>query len=354
MLETRHTATPKAVSCDLSVTFQCCHTFQRKKPQMKKAVFLLIFNCGYQFLYAQAYKTSNPDSIKIITTDLANFWETFDRLSSAQTLHDTIEIVQKYYLDKASYGLQEYVKASNATSADLVNAIKKHRNYLLSIRQTTSDIHNHKARIIEAARKLKSIYPSSSFPQIYFVIGKFEVGGTQFTNLLYIGAELMCASSTSPLQEIKEEIRPMISTVNDIATVCIHEVIHYQQKYQDATNILDGALIEGGADFITKQITGKATAYSCFEYGYKHEKKLWTDFKSQAAGKNFLKWFVNIPDTLNQRPGMLGYFIGYRICEEYYRNSTNKEAALRRIIELKNPTEIYHKSKYIGKNVNGS
>jgi hypothetical protein len=51
---------------------------------------------------------------------------------------------------------------------------------------------------------------------------------------------------------------------------------------------------------------------------------------------------------------MLGYFIGYRICEEYYRNSTNKEAALRRIIELKNPTEIYHKSKYIGKNVNGS
>jgi hypothetical protein len=104
--------------------------------------------------------------------------------------------------------------------------------------------------------------------------GKFEVGGTQFANLLYIGAELMCASSVSPLQEISENLRPIISDINNIATVCIHEVIHYQQKYQDAKNILDGALIEGSADFIAKQITGQATAQSCFEYGYKHEKDI--------------------------------------------------------------------------------
>ena len=321
---------------------------------MKKILILLFLICFYKLLYAQAYKTANPDSIKIITTDITNFWETFDKLSSAQTLNDTIEIVQKYYLDKASYGLQEYLKASNSNSTDFANAIKNHKNYLLSIRQTTSSIQNHKTQIVEAARKLKSIYPPASFPQIYFVIGKFEVGGTQFTNLLYIGAELMCASSTSPLQEIKKELRPMISTVNDIATVCIHETIHYQQEYQDAKNILNGALIEGGADFITKQITGKTTAQSCFEYGYKHEKELWTDFKNEDTSQNFVKWFVNIPDTLNHRPGMLGYFIGYRICEEYYRNSTNKAAALREIIKLKDPSEVYKKSKYSSKDLNRS
>jgi len=320
---------------------------------MKKILTLLFFICFYKLLFAQAYKTSNPDSIKIITTDITNFWETFDKLSSAQTLNDTIEIVQKYYLDKASYGLQEYLKASNSNSTNFANAIKNHKNYLLSIRQTTSSIQNYKTQIVEAARKLKSIYPLASFPQIYFVIGKFEVGGTQFTNLLYIGAELMCASSTSPLQEIKEDLRPMISTINDLATVCIHETIHYQQKYQDAKNILDGALIEGGADFITKQITGKTTAQSCFDYGYKHEKELWYDFKNQDTSQNFVKWFVNIPDTLHHRPGMLGYFIGYRICEEYYRNAVNKVDALRVIIELKNPTDIYKKSKYTG-NLNRS
>lgn len=315
---------------------------------MKKIITLLFLAAIFNLSKAQAYKTSNPDSIKIITADITNFWDTYDRLSKAQTLDDSIEIIQKYYLGKASYGLQEYIKASNSTSTDFSDAFKSHKNYLLSIRKTTTSIQDYKSKIIDAAKKLKSVYPSATFPQIYFVIGKFEVGGTQFTNLLYIGAELMCASSNSPIQEIKENVRPIISNISNIPTVCIHEIIHFQQKYQDAKNILDGALIEGGADFITKQITGKTTAQSCFEYGYKHEKELWTDFKNQDTTQNFVKWFVNIPDTLNQRPGMLGYFIGYRICEKYYNNSINKEAALREIIELKNPVEIYKKTRYEG------
>lgn len=315
---------------------------------MKKAITFLFFVGTLNSSEAQVYKTSNPDSIKIITTDITNFWDTFDRLSEAQTLSDTIEIIQKYYLGKASPGLQEYIKASNSTSTDFSNAIKSHKNYLLSIRKTTTSIQNYEYKIIDAAKKLKSMYLSATFPQIYFVIGKFEVGGTQFPNLLYIGAELMCASSNSPLQEIKKDLRPVISDITKIGTVCIHEIIHYQQKYQDAKNILDGALIEGGADFITKQITGNTTAQSCFEYGYIHEKELWTDFKNQDTSQNFGKWFVNIPDTVNDRPGMLGYFIGYRICEAYFRNSTDKAAALREIIELKSPQEIYKKSKYEG------
>jgi hypothetical protein len=79
------------------------------------------------------------------------------------------------------------------------------------------------------------------------------------------------------------------------------------------------------------------------------KKILWADFKNQDTSQNFLKWFVNIPDTSHHGPGMLGYFIGYRICEEYYRNSTKKADALRKIIELKGPAEIYQKSKYPGK-----
>jgi len=319
---------------------------------VKKITILFFFVWFSKSLEAQGYKTSEPDSIKIITTDVDNFWNTYDKLSLAQTLTDTIQVIQEYYLDKASNGLQEYIKASGSAASDFSNAIKNHKNYLLSIHPATTSIQNYKSRIVDAARKLKSMYPPASFPQICFVMGKFEVGGTQFPDLLYIGAELICASPASSLQEIKEDLRPMISQVDNIATVCIHEVIHFQQKYQDAKNITDGALIEGGADFITKQITGRATAQSCFEYGYKHEKELRVEFKNQDSSQNFVKWFVNIPDTLNHRPGMLGYFIGYRICEEYYRNSTNKTAALREIIELKSPVEIYRKSRYSDQGLN--
>lgn len=316
------------------------------KSEMKKIFILLLSICFCKSLSAQAYKTSDPDSIKVITTDITNFWAMFDKLPAAQTFNDSVDLIQQYYLNKASYGLQEYLKASNAHSADFINAIKSHKNYLLSIRQTTTSVLSYQHKIIAAAKKLKLLYPAASFPQVYFVVGKFEVGGTQFPNLLYIGAELMCASATSPLEEIKADLRPIISPVNNIATVCIHEMIHYQQEYQAAKNILDGALIEGGADFITKQITGKTTAQSCFAYGYKHEKELWLDFKNEDTSQHFVKWFVNIPDTLHQRPGMLGYFIGFRICEKYYRNAANKAAALKDIIELKSPSAIYKKSKY--------
>lgn len=333
----------------LITTFTCAHLFYELFAKMKESLILCLFVLFSKLLDAQAYNTSNPDSIKIITIDVDNFWITYDKLSQVQTLTDTIQVIQKYYLDRASNGLKEYIKASNSTVNDFSNAIKNHKQYLLSIRKSTTSIQNYKSKILEAARKLKSMYPSASFPQIYFVIGKFEVGGTQFPNFLYIGAELMCASPTSPLQEIKEDLRPIVSNVSNIATVCIHETIHYQQKYQDAKNILDGALIEGGADFITKQITGQTTAQSCFEYGFKHEKELWSDFKSQITSQNYLKWFTNIPDTINHRPGMLGYFIGFLICEDYYIKSIDKVEALKDIIELKDPSEIYKKTKYFDK-----
>lgn len=316
---------------------------------MKRTIIFLFFVVTLNSLAAQAYKTSDPDSIKIITTDITNFWDTYDRLSKAETLNDTIEIIQKYYLDKASYGLQEYLKASNSTSTDFSNAIKSHKKYLISIRKTTKSVQDYKHNIVDAAKKLKSMYSSASFPQINFVMGKFEVGGNQFPNFLYIGAELMCASANSPLEEINKDLRPSVSVVNNIATICIHETIHYQQKYQDAKNILEEALVEGGADFITKQITGHTTAQSCFDYGYKHEKELWTEFKSQDTSQDYKKWFVDLPDTIHNRPGMLGYFIGYRICEQHYRNSTNKTAALQELIKLESPIEIYKKSKYSGK-----
>ena len=66
----------------------------------KKIIILFFFVWFSKSLEAQAYKTSNPDSIKIITTDVHNFWNTYDKLSQAQTLTDTIQIIQKYYLIK--------------------------------------------------------------------------------------------------------------------------------------------------------------------------------------------------------------------------------------------------------------
>ena len=69
---------------------------------MKRITTLLFFIAVFNSADAQAYKTSNPNSIKIVTTDITNFWDTYDRLSKAETLNDTIATIQKYYFNKAS------------------------------------------------------------------------------------------------------------------------------------------------------------------------------------------------------------------------------------------------------------
>ena len=119
--------------------------------QVKKTIILFFFVWFAKSLAAQAYKTSNPDSIKIITTYVDNFWNTYDKLSQGQTLTDSIQIIQKYYLDKTSYGLKEYIGASNSTAADFSNAIKNHKNYLSSNRPTTTSIQNYESKIRDAA-----------------------------------------------------------------------------------------------------------------------------------------------------------------------------------------------------------
>ena len=51
-------------------------------------------------------------------------------------------------------------------------------------------------------------------------------------------------------------------------------------------------------------------------------------------------------DQAKDRPADLGYYIGYKICESYYRNSSNKNQAVRDILEVKDFEQFLSASKY--------
>lgn len=157
------------------------------------------------------------------------FWRAYDQLPVAATTADSLAIIQTRYLDPATPGLRVYMDAAHATAADFLRAIRTHRRHLLAIRPATLTI-----AIVTAARKLKKAYPASVFPDLYFAIGMFRVGGTQFGNLLYVGAELKCTTSAPPLSELHPDLRGSISPVEAISTVCIHEIVHAQQQLQNS------------------------------------------------------------------------------------------------------------------------
>lgn len=272
--------------------------------------------------------TTNPDSASIITTDITNFWRAFDLLQNQRTWADSLKIVKTTFVDKASEGLKQYMKAANCDEKQFLETIKKRKADYLAVRPNTEAIANKKQLIIQYLKKFKRLYPALRIPAICYTIGKFEVGGTQFENTLYIGCEV-----------------DIINHV-DIIPQSIHELAHFQQKDQNPASNIDLAMIEGGAEFVSYQVTGKRTIYPTWRYGIANESGLWEEFQPKLDSAIDKKWFLDIPDQDKNRPGSLGYFIGFRICETYLKSHKNKKLALRELIEMENPKEIFLTSSY--------
>ena len=47
-------------------------------------------------------------------------------------------------------------------------------------------------------------------------------------------------------------------------------------------------------------------------------------------------------------PADLGYYIGRRICEAYYKRAKDKKRAIREIVEMRDATKILQGSQYSG------
>jgi uncharacterized protein YjaZ len=56
-------------------------------------------------------------------------------------------------------------------------------------------------------------------------------------------------------------------------------------------------------------------------------------------------WLCN-GSQVKGRPADLGYYIGYKICEAYYRNAANKRQAVRDILEVKDFQQFLQASQY--------
>lgn len=73
---------------------------------------------------------------------------------------------------------------------------------------------------------------------------------------------------------------------------------------------------------------------------------MWAEFKAAMRGTDVSRWLYNQGSATVDRPGDLGYFIGYRIAESYYARQPDKNAAVRSIIEARDVDAILMASGY--------
>lgn len=249
---------------------------------------------------------ANPDSARLVTSDIPLFWATVD----AAPPDSLGAYLQRRYLEQGSIGVRDFIPGRILSAEDLAAYVATHRAQYDSVRAASVDITRADSAIRAAFWRLKRLYPPAVFPDVYFVVGRFNSGGTSTRHGLLIGAEKYRDPSALP-------------------GIVSHELIHFQQ-HCDAPTLLEHAFMEGSADFVGELIAGAQINSAAHQYGMTHEHELWREFTPHFADTAWYPWMYGRPK--DGRPNDLGYFIGYRIAQAYYQRAPDKAQAVRDII----------------------
>ena len=312
---------------------------------------MLLTACASDRSTAPVTATADPEQAVFVTSDIEHFWKAFD---DGGAIGATAPF-QSEYLDRASPGLKDFIASRTVTAVSLALMVRAYPRYFADIRAPTLRLATDsevQGRIRDGYRKIRDMYAPAVFPPVTFLIGRFSTGGTTSANGMLVGLEFYGGTSTTPLDELEKFERDNVRPLDSLPVIVAHEHTHILQSRADgiATHqnktLLEQTLIEGSADFVAYLITGGNLNGRLRDYALPREHALWTEFQIAMHGTDSSQWLYNQGNATADRPGDLGYFIGYRIAEAFYARIVDKRAALRAIIEVRDSDVFLVQSGY--------
>jgi len=294
-----------------------------------------------------AARLTDPRNAQLITSDITHFWRAYDL--AARDTAQARAIYQREYFDKASLGLQDYFMLRIRSVRDFVQNQRAKPRFYRAIRPSTLRIATMTPQIRAGFAKLKELYPEARFPNVYFVVGRWNSAGTVSSAGMLIGADQLCGTPDTPVDELSTYGRRSLGTLAQLPYVVAHEHIHTLQKASKDLSLLRGAINEGMADFLAELTTGHQPNASLLPYGQAHEKQIWADFTKEIASKDWSNWIANGRQETADKPADLGYFVGYRICQSYYQEMADKKQAVHDILNISDYPAFLAKSRYAEK-----
>jgi hypothetical protein len=301
-------------------------------------VAILMLSLG---VLAQVTTNPDPDQAKLVTGDIDLFWAAYDR---AKPENDLV-VYRDEYLKKGSTGLQEFTRLRIGNSCNLVTSISASPAYYAALREPSLKIPSYEKQMRSSFRRLKEIYAESVFPDVYFVIGRMNSAGTLSDKGLLIGVDMFGKNEGVALDGMSDWHKAVLGQTARIPYIVAHELIHYQQKNTRSNTLLARSLGEGVADFVAELIAGDTINPHLHIYGNPIEKELWESFKTEMNGTNVDNWLYQ-GDKAKDKPADLGYYMGYKIAESYYKNSADKKQAVKDILEIKDYEKFLTDSRY--------
>ncbi|HEX8148941.1 MAG TPA: DUF2268 domain-containing putative Zn-dependent protease [Pyrinomonadaceae bacterium] len=283
----------------------------------------------------------DPGAARLVTSDIDHFWKAYDAAKN----ENRAEVFDRDYFGKGSDGLKAF-KRLRIDGCGFVETLATHPHYYASIRESTLKVKSMEGPIRASFRKLKALYDEAVFPDVYFLIGCMNSGGTLTDTGLLIGTEMYGRTPAAPEDELNDFQKQVLTSIDRLPHIVAHELAHCQQKYPGGgRTLLAEAVKEGSADFIAELISGRHINTHLHAYGDPRERELWEAFKREMGGKSVANWLYN-GRTARERPADLGYYVGYKVCQAYYRNAADKKRAIRDILEIKDFGQFLQASRY--------
>ena len=275
-----------------------------------------------------------PGGPVIQIEDVARFYRVYDAAHG----HPTAAELQRDYLDPGSPGLHHLAVIRNVSGVTIAKALAAHPQIFAQAKRCMAVLPRVRERVATALRTLGRLYPKSQFPPVTVAVSRGKPAGVADATGVIIGLEASCAA---------DYLNPNVEDrfVHEIA----HEYTHVQQALQSPAlyneskpTVLDASLIEGAAEFTATLITGEVAFHSPFAPSAEtRDRAIEAQFVADEDKTDLSQWIDN--GTLTE-PGDLGYWVGYRIVRSYYEHAADKRAALRDILEMKDPKAFLARS----------
>lgn len=262
-----------------------------------------------------------PAEPAIHIEDVDRFYTLYDAAGG----RPTAEQLQRDYIDPGSDGLHQFARVRNISGTRIADTLAKQPEIYARAKRCLVVLPRVRQRLEVALRTLGRLYPEARLPPVTIVVGRGRpVGVGSPVTGLQIGLEALCAT---------DWLNPDVE--NRFVHVIAHEYAHVQQvpALVDAERptVLERSLVEGAAEF-TAELTSGDVAYSQFSTSTKgREREIETAFVSDVDKTDLSQWLDN---STTEKPGDLGYWVGYRIAKAYYHHTSDKRRALRDILEM--------------------
>lgn len=275
--------------------------------------------------------------IRIADVDL--FFRVYDAANGAPSA----EVLQRDYLDAGSDGLRQFIPNRIISAAELAQAISKHRDTYERARTCAAELPDVRQRLAAALKKLGEIYPAAKFPPVTMLIGRGNTGGAPGKAGVLIGVETVCKADW------------MQADVGDrLVHLIAHEYAHVQQPIverienpNDGTlTVLQVSLVEGVAELLAELTSGSISNIQLQRYAAGRESEIERAFLADANKTELSAWLYNGRGT-PERPGDLGYWVGYRIAKQFYQRAPDKATAIRELITMEDAEDILRRSGWV-------